>query len=186
MEKKLMSARNATETMSKRIISCNYLKIRKTICTLDEALEYQNEEIIHRFLQIYDMSFAEAGDIFIQTKKWLWLLAVAHQDENMGKKVPRLTIDKSLLSIDEMWHNFILFTQEYGKYCISKFGFYIHHKPNFAGKNQEEQTLLSLVDHRRNQYSYTYDVLGSDTLELWYETMCDKYTFQYFNRIRKM
>jgi hypothetical protein len=181
-----MNVRTVLEAISKKRVSCNSSRIRKTICTLDEALEYQNEEIIYRFLKIYDMSFVEANDIFLQTKKWLWLLAMAHQDENMKNKVPRLAIDRSLLFIDEMWHNFILFTQEYGEYCISKFGIYIHHKPILKGKVQEAQTLSNLVDHCRNQYSYIYDVLGSETLELWYGTMCDKYTFQHFSSIRKM
>ncbi len=31
--------------------------------------------------------------------------------------------------IDEIWHQFILCTEPYSKYCDSKFGCYIHHNP---------------------------------------------------------
>ena len=32
--------------------------------------------------------------------------------------------------IDIVWHNFILDTKEYARYCIMKFGKFIHHVPS--------------------------------------------------------
>lgn len=31
--------------------------------------------------------------------------------------------------VDDAWHSFILFTKVYGKYCIEKYGKFIHHVP---------------------------------------------------------
>src|SRR5436309_3499254 len=102
---------------------------RATICTLDEALDYHNSDIIDRFLGIYDIPSSEAEQIFYETKKWVWLSANASQERRNGNHVPRLVIDNFLIFIDEMWHNFILFTKLYQEYCLSRFGFFIHHNP---------------------------------------------------------
>lgn len=165
---------------------------RSQICTLNEALDYYDRDIVERFLSAYDMPCEEADAIFVETKKWLWLLAVASQDRRMGRRVPRLVIDNYLLSIDEMWHNFILFTKLYRQYCLDKFGFFIHHNPTPQRAKQKmkidveiDGIFSRLLDVRKEQYSYVYDKLGADTLELWYGTMCDKYTQQYLSQIRK-
>ena len=39
------------------------------ICSLDKALEYQNDEVVYRFTTLWDVSFAEAQDLFLETKK---------------------------------------------------------------------------------------------------------------------
>lgn len=165
---------------------------RSTICTLEEALRYQNDDIVDRFLGMYDMPFEEAEKIFLETKKWVWLSATASQERHSGGNVPRLIIDNFLIFIDEMWHNFILFTKEYHDYCMNKFGFFIHHNPTprrikeaMKVELSEGDALTVVLGRRKEQYSYIYDKLGADTLELWYGILCDKYTQMYFNRIRK-
>ncbi len=90
-------------------------------CTLGKALSYENLKVVSRFAQLYDVSFEEAGDVFVETKKWLWL---ASQVESGA-----LSITDPLLIIDEMWHNFVLFTLDYARYCTDCFGRYIHHAP---------------------------------------------------------
>ena len=99
------------------------------ICCLDKALEYQNDDIVYRFTTVWDVNFVEAQDLFLETKKWLWLCA---QPEKQ-----KLTIATPLLIIDEMWHNFVLFSREYMKYCHDCFGRYIHHAPT-PHRNKEE------------------------------------------------
>jgi hypothetical protein len=165
---------------------------RPSICTLGEALDYYNSDIIDRFLGIYQIPPAEAEQIFHETKKWIWLLAAASQDRRMGGQVPRLVIDNFLIFIDEMWHNFILFTKLYHEYCLSKFGFFIHHNPTpkrikdeMNAEFESSNSISKILEIRKEQYSYIYDKLGADTLELWYGMMSDQYTHKYFNQIRK-
>ena len=74
----------------------------KNSISLEKIRSYNNEDLICRFLDIYEIDEAEAINIFEETKKWLWLCSNAKFD---------LIIDDSLIIIDEMWHNFILFTK---------------------------------------------------------------------------
>ena len=59
-------------------------------------------------------SYREA---FTELKKFLWLCAKS--DEQSALMVSKL--------IDELWHQFILFTREYHDFCDRFFGHYIHH-----------------------------------------------------------
>ena len=86
---------------------------------LSDVLSYKNEDVVDRFLTMYDLEHEEAQKIFTETLKWLWL----------GNKIDGVFIDDSTLIIDEMWHNFILFTQEYEFFCLNNFGRYLHHQP---------------------------------------------------------
>ena len=92
------------------------IKMKKE-CTLEHALNYKNEDVIFRFIKIFDITEKESLLIFEETKKWLWLCyKVAGQNSKTS-----VLIDDSMLIIDEMWHNFILFTKDYERYCIDKF-----------------------------------------------------------------
>jgi hypothetical protein len=160
---------------------------RDTVCTLGEALDYRNDEVIYRFIGQYDMPFEEAELLFNETKKWIWIAAVASREDGL-----KLVIDSYLRFIDEMWHNFILFTKEYDRYCQSKFGVFVHHNPTprrekeaFKAQIMSDPSLSAVLERRRHQYSYIYDKLGAETLELWYGVLGDKYTPQYLHSIRQ-
>jgi hypothetical protein len=56
---------------------------------------------------------------FGELKKYLWLYAVT------GRALPMTS-----QSVDEVWHQFILFTVDYHRFCDRFFGGYIHHSPN--------------------------------------------------------
>lgn len=56
-------------------------------------------------------------ELFDEMKKFLYLCAT-----NDGAMAPPE-------GIDEIWHNFILFTGDYADYCKSKVGFFLHHQP---------------------------------------------------------
>lgn len=106
-------------------------KARRRICTLEKVLAYKNDDVIHKFLSLYKIPYAEAEDIFQETKRWLWMcakLSSARQAKG-PEKVPQAAIDRAMIVIDEMWHTFILFTPDYTGFCLNHFGFYIHHLP---------------------------------------------------------
>ena len=70
---------------------------------------------------------------------------------------------KDQLIIDEMWHNFILFTKEYSEYCNDTYGYFCHHSPAITEANKEislkevEEIMVFIQKH-----------LGQDILEKWY------------------
>ena len=143
--------------------------------TLEEVLAYRNSDIVYRFQKTYGVSRELSEDIFNQVKKWLWL---SHQRRLTGQGTS-LFIDPPLVVIDEMWHNFVLFTKEYFEFCFRYFGYYIHHAPATEAEDREsrekivaqrtvEERVRARKEQLRPQYEYIYDMLGKDTLVKWY------------------
>ncbi len=161
------------------------------MCSLTEALDYENEDvIISGFIERYQVSKQEAEDIFTETKKWLWL-ASKKSEINDGKP---LFIDSPLMIIDEMWHNFILHTSHYYRYCSEKFNKIIHHIPTpsnqkeafkKAMKENSQKTLDTYAEQLDNQCDFIYDHLGSETLIKWYETFPEKYPLDRLKEIKR-
>ncbi|HEU4791519.1 MAG TPA: hypothetical protein VFS71_17660 [Flavobacterium sp.] len=148
---------------------------------LKSTLEYTNDDVIGRFLEIYGIEEFEAISIFEETKKWLWLCSNAKFD---------LIIDDSLFIIDEMWHNFLVFTKDYNEFCQSNFGCYIHHQPTTKKEreNWNKDSSKSLSDYKetlKKQYELIYDQLGEETLNKWYVEFSDKYTKEYIKTITR-
>ena len=142
--------------------------------TLDDVLAYSNSDVVYRFQKTYGVSREQSEDIFIQVKKWLWL-SHQHRRAGIGKG---LFIDRPLIVIDEMWHNFVLFTIEYAAFCRKYFGYYIHHAPATEAEDREgkatygalglDERMRARKDLLRPQYEFIYDHLGRDTLTKWY------------------
>jgi len=53
-------------------------------------------------------------------------------------------------TVDNIWHEFILFTRLYHKFCIQNFGKFIHHQPNDSQSSNIEQYHHTLVHYQRN------------------------------------
>lgn len=156
------------------------------ILDLDQYTDQDEEIVIHGFMDRYEINYEDAKDIFIETKKWLWL-ASKGQEQNKN-----LMIDRPLLIIDEMWHTFILHTNQYYSFCMKNFHRFIHHVPtqkSFKKKNKskisEEVTIENYEESLNDQYSFIYDNLGPETLLKWYDRMAEKYTPEYINSIKK-
>lgn len=153
-----------------------------SIISLEEVLSYNNSDIPARFIKHYGVSQEEAQLLFDDVKRWLWLANKVNA-EGVNNTV---TVDQSIIVIDEMWHNFVLFTREYVGFCQKYFGRYMHHAP-FAEseKKQMEEKFNSmttaekktyLMDQKRWQYEYIYDELGEDTFIRWYKEYPKKFT----------
>jgi hypothetical protein len=160
-----------------------------SIPSLEEVLEYKNDYVISCFLRDYDMSSEDATDIFKQTLKWLYLCA--HHKMNPDPEI-QLAITRYVVIIDEMWHTFILCTRDYTDFCNQYFGFYIHHKPNSKAEKKQfeeecqrnpEKILETSKNQYRKQLGFTYDILGEDTVRLWYDDYAEKYSAEKLKEI---
>ena len=154
--------------------------------SLEKLKEYKNDEVVYRFTKMFDIPIEESNIVFEELKKWLWVCANAKKDRAKNKEnVPeRIVIDNSLLVIDEMWHNFICFTKDYSDFCNNILGTFIHHFPTPKSFNDQlKEKIIQDPTYQRKrreiQYEYIYDLLGAETLELWYEKFADKYTAKY-------
>lgn len=145
---------------------------------LSDVLSYKNEDVIDRFVAMYDIEHEEAAKIFDETLKWLWL----------GNKMNGVFIDDSTLIIDEMWHNFILFTQDYGDFCMNKFGRYIHHQPEKRKKQDWYENSFNIDEHKKRLeilYEGVYDYLGEETLMTWFRDYPEKYSLENIKKLRR-
>lgn len=145
---------------------------------LSDVLDYKNDDVIDRFLVMYDVEKLEAQKIFNETLKWLWL----------GNKIEDVFIDDSTLIIDEMWHNFILFTQDYQEFCLECFGRYLHHQPEKRKQKEWYDSTFNLEEHKdrlEKMYEGVYDYLGEETLLTWYKEFPKKYSLENIKKLRK-
>jgi hypothetical protein len=152
--------------------------------TLEDVLQYTNDDVVYRFQKTYAVSREESEDIFEQVKKWLWL---AHVRRCSGI-AEGLSVDHPIVVIDEMWHNFVLFTKEYTAFCLRFFGYYLHHAPatereERAYRDELRQVSMAerralLKDRKRIQYEYIYDHLGKDTFVKWYLEYPRRYSYR--------
>lgn len=150
---------------------------------LDNILQYQNEDILSRFMDMYIIDETEASDIFAETKKFLYLC-----------QLPNIFIPDELLIVDEMWHNFILFTKEYHVFCEHHFGRYFHHLP--ASKKDKEQLKRNneadpegvrreFEDKLGYVISCAYDHLGTDTVVKWFQQYPRQYSKENITQLRR-
>lgn len=155
-------------------------------CSLSYALRYRNREILLRFADQYGVSLADAEELFTETKKWLWL--------NTRADAPPLVVTIEMKMLDEMWHNFVLFTPEYIGYCESRFGRYVHHLPTPVGEKKRVRAAFRRdpegAGERRNrelaaQYDYIYEKLGEETLIKWQVELPYRFDRTFFLRAAK-
>ena len=143
----------------------------------------------------FDLGREESLDIFEETKKWICLLAPSKQKIlNTKEKIISLFVEESILTIEEMWHTFILYMIDYRKFCHENFGFFIDHSPTVkAAKEAYFKKMKSDRDGMKNekeeklndQYSFIYDHLGDETLIKWYGEFPEKYSVEIIKKLQK-
>lgn len=159
---------------------------------LDEMDGYRNEQVIFRFCRHFDIGREEATVILRQVMKWLWLCEYNRQ---CNPEPISLHIDRPLKIIDEMWHNFILHTQEYARVCDQYFGSFVQHFPATEADYAAHDALRSSMhprrfasdqmDRRRAQYEMVYDLLGEYTFRRWYVEYPRVYTPEAIKALRR-
>jgi hypothetical protein len=82
---------------------------------------YHHQPLVQRLVQKEGWSEEEAGSVFADMKRFLFLCGTT--------KGPFAPTNK----IDAAWHHFILFTRDYMSFCEKFFGRYIHHQPRIEG-----------------------------------------------------
>ena len=150
---------------------------------LNEMISYYNEDVISRFTGLFAIEESEAEDIFHETKKFL---AICRE--------PGMFIPDELLIVDEMWHNFILFTKEYQHFCTQYFGSYVHHLPASKKekllqqqKNAADPEAASREFNERLAVvlSTVYDRFGEETVVKWFSYYPQRYSREAIKTIRR-
>lgn len=89
----------------------------ETSSLLDRVLAYQNAEFVERLKDKLSLTHEEAGVLFVDMKKFLYMSANRH-----GQWSPPPQIDVA-------WHEFVLYTKDYANFCSKMFGRFMHHIP---------------------------------------------------------
>jgi hypothetical protein len=167
-------------------------QIRHPFPALEEVLAFRHPDVVARFLKSWNVSQAEAEEVFEDLKRWLWVSAVSVKERIPGEKPLPLAILHSMALVDEMWHAFILYTKDYTKFCVDHFGFYLHHGPTTSEQKAEAKARLEtdpaafeaqIAADFETQFSFIYDKLGPEVLSRWYSEWTDKITQEYLNSI---
>lgn len=162
------------------------------VAPLVDVLTYRNDLVVRRFRKRFAISQEDADAVFVELLRWLWYLASTSPTPNNPEAH---AIDQPLLILDEMWHEFIIVTQDYTKFCDDMCRRYIHHDPNSSddvhttpgGLREVTASLAALLGRKRAKYTAIYDILGKDVFVLWYLHFPQRFSSEAISRMsRKM
>lgn len=85
----------------------------------EAIIAYQHPDLIERLVQKLEMPKEQAEAAFLGLKQFLYIA---------GTMVG--TFSPQSQDVDEAWHNFMLFSKDYAKFCQTNFGHFIHHQPH--------------------------------------------------------
>ncbi len=121
-----------------------------------DALAYRAPFLIEKLLKNHVADTAEQAEaLFTEVKRYLVL-----------NQVDRSRIWKMYsLRVDEVWHQFVLFTGEYVDYCKNQFGRYVHHSPsNAPDRGQADRAPEATFAEFGARYR---ELFGVDLPDLW-------------------
>lgn len=96
----------------------------------------------HRLVEREGYSHEMVSEAIIEFRKYMKLRLDADTD--------RLPMPSEM--VDEVWHQFILFTRDYDNFCRSVFGRFIHHQPALPYAKPSRAS----ISHFYNLYRQTY------------------------------
>lgn len=97
------------------------------------ALEYEAPFLLEKLVKDRIVDETGAGQaLFTEVKRYLVLTRLDHRDVAWEMYSRR---------VDEVWHQFILFTREYSDFCDEYFGGFVHHRPSNAPAMSPDSSL---------------------------------------------
>jgi len=84
--------------------------------------DYRNDQVIERYLHETPVERKYALQTFEEMKKFLY--ACSKSSEPLSPSKP----------VDEMWHQFLLFSIDYEEYCEKYMDIFVHHIPSLDAK----------------------------------------------------
>ena len=102
-------------------------RVAKTETLKSQVMAYQHPDLIERLVQKLEIPKEEAEKAFLGMKQYLYLA---------GTRGGGLSPQSE--AVDEAWHNFMLFSLDYQKFCFTHFGRFIHHQPFNSTRRAED------------------------------------------------
>ncbi|MCX4248098.1 glycine-rich domain-containing protein [Paraliomyxa miuraensis] len=155
--------------------------------SLDVVLAYENDAIVHKFLERFDMPFEEARALFDDVKKWMWLSGRPGRPQAM-------TVTEDILILDEMWHTFILFTRDYHEFCRDRVGHFVHHAPTTRSEKDrilreyeaDPEGAFARSERRLEEVLvFVAEHLGAGAVHRWFVELPQRYGPEFFARAQR-
>jgi hypothetical protein len=124
--------------------------------SIDEVMGYEAPFLIEKLLKEHIVETpAEAERLFTEVKRYLLLV-----------RIDRSKLwEMYSLRIDEVWHQFILFTNEYIDFCRRCFGGYIPHSPSNA---PVPETFVAMETATFDEFAVRYEEMFGEALpDVW-------------------
>lgn len=139
------------------------LKPTETRYTPMEALDHEAPYLIEKLLKERVVETAEYAEaLFTEVKRYLVLNQI---DRTRSWQMYSL-------HVDEVWHQFVLFTVEYVAFCHRYFGHYVHHAPSNApepGPEFGERPPTATFEEFAERYG---QIFGVQLPDLWDDSTC--------------
>jgi hypothetical protein len=137
--------------------------------SLSLLLKYKNQFVLDRYKKDHSQNNMLAPEAFSELIKYMWLCC-QHKNDQQKSQDPDLNFNcvmhYEMREIDDMWHTFLLFTNDYHEFCMNYFGEFFHHYPL---KDEDKKTPNELYKIELRRYlTYIYDKLGDQTLKKWF------------------
>lgn len=137
---------------------------------LNVLLSYQNPRVVNSFIRDTNVSEEKAVTLFQDVLRYLWITKKHAIEKNQFPEKEELqftlVMHEEMREIDNMWHNFILYTHDYMIFCEKYFGEYLHHQRDMI--ETMEKTNAGFSEDLEKYLSYIYDHLGQDILKRWF------------------
>ena len=142
---------------------------------LDELLQYKNPAVLKLYIQNYPNNKLSPEQAFEETLKYLWLTKKHRLDSIENQENENFPSEcfmaASMREIDQMWHEFILFTKDYIAFCDHYFGEYMHHLPNIF--DNQPRPRAEVEKDIELLLPYIYDHFGENTVRTWFSYYLD-------------
>lgn len=137
---------------------------------LTTLLNYKHDKVISSYIRTYQVDIDKASQLFEDMLKYLWISRKHTLDRQESPQQEdfhfQFVMHEEMRDIDNMWHNFILYTQDYTQFCTYFFGEYLHHVPDVA--ETMIQTENEFSTDLEKYLTYVYDHLGEETVRNWF------------------
>lgn len=115
----MINSKSPSLTADDDLTSRPRLRGSRLLERLPEVLAFRAEYLEHKLLALGVVATAaEAAALFQEVKKYLVLSQLSEAP------VPMISA-----RVDEVWHQFVLFTRQYHEFCQEFAGHYLHHEP---------------------------------------------------------
>jgi hypothetical protein len=112
--------------------------------SLNRVMGYRLRPLIDRLVEKKGLNRSDANDLYADLMRFLYLCGTESKVLAPSER------------IDLAWHEFLLFTKEYQRFCQRMFGFFIHHNP----RSKDDRPSRRVNSPIRNTLTAAWAVFG--------------------------